>query len=119
MNYYIAVLQKYAVFSGRARRAEYWMFTLVNVLIAFALGFIAGLIDPVIGVPAFSLIYMVYILATIVPGLAALWRRLHDTGRSGLWWFIAFVPLVGGIILLVYLVQDSEQGSNQYGPYPK
>jgi len=113
MNWYIEVLKKYAVLSGRARRKEYWMFFLFNVIIGLVLGFIEALA----GGP--GVIAGIYSLAVLIPGVAVFVRRLHDTGRSGWWFFIAFVPLVGGIILLVYMVQDSQQGDNQYGPNPK
>jgi uncharacterized membrane protein YhaH (DUF805 family) len=113
MSWYLAVLKKYAVFSGRARRREYWMFFLFNFLISFGLGFIEG----AIGIP--GIISFLYCCAVIIPGLAVCVRRLHDTGRSGWWFFIAFVPIAGGIILLVLLLLDSTPGDNQYGINPK
>jgi len=118
MNWYIEVLKKYAVFQGRARRKEYWMFTLFNVLIAMGLAFIdvfAGLANED-GVGALSTIYS---LAVLLPGLGVAVRRLHDIGRSGWWLLIALVPVVGAVVLLVFAVLDSEPGSNEYGPNPK
>ncbi|MEN9644156.1 MAG: hypothetical protein RL238_825 [Actinomycetota bacterium] len=103
------VMENYANFSGRARRAEYWSFWLANVIvlaILFALTRVSGL---------FFILYLLYGIALIVPGIAAGVRRLHDTGKSGWMLLISFIPLVGAIILLVFLFTDSTKGSNQYG----
>lgn len=113
MNWYLEVLKKYAVFDGRARRTEYWMFVLFNAIVYFVLSFVEGLV----GGP--GILAMVYGLAVLVPGLAVSVRRLHDTSRSGWWLLIALVPIVGGIVLLVFMVQDSIPGQNQYGLNPK
>ncbi len=113
MNWYLEVLRKYAVFDGRARRKEYWMFALFNFIIAFVLGFIEGLV----GGP--GVIGLVYSLAVFIPALAVTVRRLHDTNRSGWWVLIAFVPLIGAIVLLVFMVLDSQPGENRFGANPK
>jgi uncharacterized membrane protein YhaH (DUF805 family) len=113
MNWYLEVLQKYTVFTGRAHREEYWMFVLFNMIIAFALNFIEGLA----GGP--GLLASIYSLAVLLPSIAVGIRRLHDTGRSGWWLLIALVPLVGTIVLIVFMVQDSKPGDNLYGPNPK
>ena len=113
MNWYLEVLKKYAVFSGRARRKEYWLFILFNTIISFAL----ILIEYSAGGP--GIVAGLYYLAVAIPSLAVLVRRLHDTNRSGWWFFIGFVPLVGGIILFVFTVLDSQPGENRYGPNPK
>ena len=113
MNWYVEVLKKYAVFSGRARRKEYWMFFLFNIIIAFVLGFIEGLAG------SSGLIGIFYSLAVLIPGIAVSVRRLHDTDRSGWWLLIGLVPIVGAIVLLVFMVFDSQSGQNQYGEYPK
>ena len=113
MNWYLEVLKKYAVFSGRARRKEYWMFFLFNIIIAFVLGFVEGLV----GGP--GVLGTLYGLAILIPGIAVSVRRLHDTNRSGWWLLIGFVPLIGAIVLLVFMVQDSKPGENQYGANPK
>ncbi len=112
MNWYIAVLKKYFVFSGRARRKEYWMFFLFNFIIMIGL----TVIDAVLGTVVLG---MLYSLAVLIPGIAVFVRRLHDIGKTGWWFLIAFVPLIGAIVLLVFMVMDSEQGENQYGPNPK
>ena len=113
MNWYLDVLKKYAVFSGRARRKEYWMFFLINLIIAFVLGFIDGIIG------SSGVLGILYALAVLIPGIAVSIRRLHDTNRSGWWLLIALVPLIGTIALIVFLVQDGQPGENQYGPNPK
>lgn len=113
MEWYITVLKKYAVFEGRARRKEYWMYTLFNIIIFVALGVLSLAAD------AFIWLYGLYWLAVLIPSLAVVVRRLHDTGRSGFWFFISFVPFVGGIILLVFLVLAGDQADNAYGPDPK
>jgi uncharacterized membrane protein YhaH (DUF805 family) len=119
MKYYLQAFKKYAVFSGRARRSEYWFFVLFNIIAAI----IAAVLDNVIGTAfdgfGYGILYVVYALAVVLPSLGLLVRRLHDTGKSGFWFFIALVPLIGGIILLVLLVRDSEAGENKYGPNPK
>ncbi|MDO6568841.1 DUF805 domain-containing protein [Alteromonas sp. 1_MG-2023] len=113
MNWYLEVFRKYAVFSGRARRQEYWMFFLFNMIISFVLGFVEGLL----GGP--GVIGMLYSLAVLIPSIAVSVRRLHDTGRSGWWLLLVFLPLIGALILLVFMVLDGNEGSNEYGPNPK
>ena len=119
MNWYLEVLKKYAVFSGRARRKEYWFFVLFNIIIALALTFIdfsTGLYDVEFEI---GLLSSLYSLAVLVPSIAVTIRRLHDTGRTGWWFLIAFVPIIGAIVLLVFMVFDSTLGDNQYGPNPQ
>jgi len=113
MNWYLEVLKKYAVFNGRARRKEYWMFFLFNIIIAIVLGVVEGILG------SHGIIGMLYSLAFIIPGIAVSVRRLHDTERSGWWLLIGFVPIIGAIVLLVFMVQDSQSGQNQYGTNPK
>lgn len=127
MEWYVEVLRKYAVFDGRARRKEYWMYALFTFIIYFAYGLVAGLAMALIGrsdspVAAILLIYtpiVLYGLAAFVPGLAVTVRRLHDTGRSGWWILISFLPGIGGIILLIFMCLDSEPGPNLHGLNPK
>ena len=118
MNWYIEVLKKYAVFGGRACRKEYWMFVLFNLIIVFVLGLIEG-IAGIAPKSEQSVLASLYMLAILIPGIAVAVRRLHDTNRSGLWVLIGLVPLIGGIVLLVFMVQNSQTGENQYGPNPK
>ena len=145
MHWYLEVLRKYAEFSGRARRSEYWFFALFNILISIGLGIIdVAIIGPVgnltmpmgsgmggmggmggtsgMGTPpmmGISLLTSLYNLAVLVPSIAVAVRRMHDTGRSGWWVLIVFVPIIGGIIFLIFALQDSEPSSNQYGANPK
>ena len=116
MSWYLQVLKKYAVFSGRARRKEYWYFSLFNMLIGIALALVDVSFNQEVGG---GLLYAIYSLAVLIPGLAVCVRRLHDTGRSGWWLLIGFVPLIGIIVLIVFTAQDSHLGENQYGPNPK
>ena len=112
MNYYMDVLKKYADFGGRARRTEYWMFTLINVIVALVIAFVSAKIGM-------YWLYFVYLVAVLLPSLAVGIRRLHDTGRSGWWLLVALVPLLGAIVLLIWMIQDSQPGDNQYGANPK
>jgi uncharacterized membrane protein YhaH (DUF805 family) len=113
MDWYLGVLKKYAVFTGRARRREYWMFVLFNFVIAFTLGFI----EVIMSIP--GLISTTYCLAILIPYIAVSVRRLHDTNRSGWWIFISFIPLIGTIILIIFMLQNSDSDENPYGENPK
>ena len=112
MKYYLGVWKNYAGFSGRARRAEYWQFALINVIALIVL----YVLDLAIGT---TIPYLLYGLATLVPGLAVGARRLHDTDRSGWWLLIALVPVVGVIVLLVFLCGAGNPGPNKHGADPK
>jgi uncharacterized membrane protein YhaH (DUF805 family) len=101
------------VFSGRARRKEYWLFTLFNIVIVIVL----AALDMAIGTG--GILAGLYELAILIPALAVTVRRLHDTGRSGWFILIGIIPIVGAIVLLVFAVQDSHSGDNAYGPNPK
>lgn len=116
MNWYLKVLKNYAIFEGRASRSEFWFFTLFH-LIAFILasvldGLLAGITS---GLPIFTLLYAI---GTLIPSVAVAIRRLHDIGRTGWWYLLSLVPLIG-LVLLVFFVFDSQPGSNQYGANPK
>jgi len=119
MNWYLQALKKYATFSGRARRREYWFYVLFYLIIIVVLSVIDGIIGMNMGGAGVGILTCIYILAVFLPTLAVLVRRLHDTGRSGWWFFIQLVPLVGFFILLYFLVSDSQPGTNAYGPNPK
>ncbi|WP_103535919.1 DUF805 domain-containing protein [Streptomyces sp. SM11] len=112
MDWYLAVLKNYAGFSGRARRKEYWMFALISFVISLVLSIIGGLIGT-------DFLSYIYTVAILVPALAVGVRRLHDTGRSGWWLLIALVPLVGAIVLIVFLASEGKPETNQYGVNPK
>lgn len=111
MNWYIEVLKKYVVFTGRASRQEYWFFALFNFIITLVL----SLIDMMLGIGLAG----IYSLAVLLPSIAVLIRRLHDTGRSGWWALLMLIPLIGLIVLIVFAVQDSQPGKNQFGNNPK
>ena len=117
MNYYSICLSKFADFSGRARRREYWTFALVNCLIAMLL-LILGLAFGEDS-PASNIMVTIFYLIMLVPSLSVSVRRLHDIGKSGWWLFIGFIPLIGSLLLLVWSLMDSEPGENQYGKNPK
>lgn len=118
-DYFLNVIKKhYADFAGRATRSEYWYFVLFQFLIGIAVSIVVSILGSIIGEVA-GLLSLVYSLALLIPGLAVGIRRLHDTGKSGWWLLIGLVPFVGFIILIVFMVQDSEADRNQYGPNPK
>lgn len=114
-NYYKLAFQKYADFSGRSRRSEFWYFALFNMLVAMALFFIGSAINEVMGLA----LYGIYVLAAFIPGLAVAVRRLHDSGRSGWWYLIGLVPLVGFILLIVWFATDGVREQNKWGSNPK
>jgi uncharacterized membrane protein YhaH (DUF805 family) len=114
----------YSNFKGRARRSEYWYVQLFLVLTNLAaaaidLALMDGDVDRFIANGGGGIVGLVWILATIVPALAVLVRRLHDIGKSGWWALILFVPFVGALVLLYFTVQDSQAETNAYGPSPK
>jgi uncharacterized membrane protein YhaH (DUF805 family) len=120
MNEYLSVLKNYAKFDGRARRREFWMFVLFNAIA----GIVAGILDRALNLTfspmsPYGYIYAAYSLAVLVPSIAVAIRRLHDIGKSGWWLLIVFVPIIGGIWLLVLLVTKGQSGSNAYGADPK
>lgn len=119
MNWYLKVLNQYSDFSGRARRTEYWMFALFNLIFAIVAMVLDNLIGSTISSLPYGFIYFIYALAILIPNLAVTVRRLHDSGKSGWYIFISLIPLIGGIWLIVLLATDSEVGDNKWGPNPK
>jgi uncharacterized membrane protein YhaH (DUF805 family) len=126
MELMFAPLKKYADFQGRARRSEYWLFYLfqiiVYVILMVLIGVTGGFNDAegagMFG-SVFGILYILFALGLLVPNLAVTVRRLHDTDRSGWWIFISLVPFIGGIWLLVLTVLDGTPGTNKFGPDPK
>ena len=119
IDHALTPLRRYAQFSGRARRAEYWWFYLLLII-----GLVVALIlESLLGfggsVGPYGLLSGLFGLAMLVPSLAAGVRRLHDTDRSGWWLLIAFIPLIGAIVLLVFYVSEGTRGDNRFGPDPK
>lgn len=119
MKWYLEVLKKYVVFSGRARRKEYWMFVLFSTIFAI----VAAIIDNVLGIDyenmGYGPIYTLYALAVLLPTLGVSFRRLHDVGKSGWFLLINLIPLIGAIWMLIVLCGDSAPGENRFGPNPK
>lgn len=112
MDFYLKAMKQYADFNGRARRKEYWMFTLFYVIAIV----VASIIDGIIGYP---IVAGIAVLAHIIPGLAVGVRRMHDLDKSGWMLLVSIIPIVGGIWLFVLTVLDGTPGDNQYGPNPK
>lgn len=106
-EWYLEVLKKYVVFTGRSRRAEFWWFVLFNLIISMVLSFVWELLSTLYG------------LAVLLPAIGVGIRRLHDTGKTGWWLLLNFIPLIGTIVLIVFFAQDSDPGDNEYGPSPK
>ncbi len=120
MNYFLdAITHKYTDFSGRARRAEYWMFTLIYSIIRIVLVIISLMIENETAYLVIRMIDAIFSLAIIIPTISITVRRLHDIGKSGYWYFISFITLIGGIWMLILLVTDSDYGTNEWGPNPK
>ncbi len=119
MSWFLLALKKYATFRGRSRRSEYWFFVLFYLLIAVALAVLDVLLGTFSEDDGLGLFSGLFALAMLLPTLAVGVRRLHDIGRTGWWLLIAFVPIVGPIVLIVFAVKDSEPGTNAYGPNPK
>jgi uncharacterized membrane protein YhaH (DUF805 family) len=115
MHWYLHVLKHYAEFSGRARRSEYWNFVLLNLIVAFVLSFADTVVRKILGFGVFG---PVYALVVLLPSIAVSIRRLHDTDRSGWWLLLAFVPIVG-LVLIWFLAEDGNAGTNRYGQNPK
>jgi uncharacterized membrane protein YhaH (DUF805 family) len=127
MNWYLQVLKNYAEFSGRARRKEYWMFVLFNLIFIIT----AGVLDNILGTTfkmdagygtqamPYGWLYMLYALFVVIPSLAVAIRRLHDVGKSGWMILVALIPLIGAIWLIVLYCTAGDTGDNKYGPDPK
>ena len=124
MNWYLKVLKQYADFSGRARRKEYWMFTLFDLIFVVTL----SILDRVFGwviwegasiINSYGVLFILYTLAVFLPRLAVSVRRLHDIDKSGWTLLLHLIPIVGSIWIFVYHVIDSDPGDNEYGTNPK
>jgi len=119
MQWYLGVIKNnYANFHGRARRKEYWIFALVNVVAIIVLSILDGVLHSRSS-SGFGVLSGLFALAILLPSLAVAVRRLHDTGRSGFWVLISLIPFIGGIILLVFCLLPGNPGPNSHGPDPK
>ncbi|MCU0376541.1 MAG: DUF805 domain-containing protein [Chitinophagaceae bacterium] len=123
MKWYLKVLKDFGNFRGRARRSEYWYFALFNfifAIVAMLLDNLIGTTFDIEGVPIpYGYIYLLYVLAVFIPGLAVAVRRLHDVGKSGWFLLIVLIPLIGAIWLLVLYFTEGQPGENKWGPNPK
>lgn len=124
MNAYLTPWKKYIDFSGRASRKEFWTFYLINAAVVILVSAIysPGLVHHPMGMGVYSAsasnFLFAFFVVAVVPTLAVIVRRLHDTGRRGWWVLLGFVPVIGGLILLILLLFESEAGDNRYGPMP-
>jgi len=123
LSNYLNVIKKYATFKGRASRSEFWYFNLVHVfIIAVLIGLLVWFVQKDIDNILINIVYFIllaYSLIMFLPQLGVLVRRLHDTGRSGWWYFVIFIPIIGIFILLIILCLDSNEAKNKYGESPK
>lgn len=119
IEFYTKPYKNYINFKGRTRRLEYWMFILINVVIIMTLGFLGAYFEENHQSDIFFSIFAIYFLFNMVPFLALIVRRLHDMGKSGWYWFVRFIPVIGPIWLLIMLCTDSEHGPNKWGNNPK
>jgi uncharacterized membrane protein YhaH (DUF805 family) len=127
MDMMFVALKKYADFSGRAQRSEFWMFALLVFIIEAVFYTLMGVMGGM-GVPGampsgaaglIAIIFMVLMLGLLIPSIAVTFRRLHDTDRSAWWLLIAFVPIIGALVLLYFYIADGTAGPNKFGPDPK
>jgi uncharacterized membrane protein YhaH (DUF805 family) len=118
MDWYLKVLKNYFGFSGRARRKEYWMFGLISAVISIALAIVDAVVSSG-GESGIGVLGLLYSFAVLIPSLGVSVRRLHDTNRSGWWLLIGLVPLLGAIVLLVFVLTEGTHGANNYGADPK
>ena len=118
MNWYIGVLKKYAIFEGRARRKEYWYFILFSLIISIVLTVVDGVIGTLSTGTGMGTLSGIYALGVLIPTIAVGIRRLHDTNRSGWWLLISLVPVIGAIVLIVFMASAGNPEPNKYGANP-
>lgn len=119
MQWYLAVLKKYAVFNGRARCKEYWMFTLYNSIVIIVFFLADNLLGLYYNVAEIGMLSGLYLIGTILPSLAVTVRRLHDISRSGWWVLLGLIPFFGTILILVNMATVGDKSPNSYGADPK
>ncbi len=123
MEWMILPYERYADFAGRSRRKEYWMFTLLMVIVYTVLAFVAGssafLADPTEGLGPGFILMAIFLVASFIPALAVQVRRFHDQGRSGWFVLLNFVPYLGSLVVFVFMCLDGTPGPNKYGADPK
>lgn len=117
MHYYLDVLKKYCIFTGRASRSEFWFFCLINFLILLVLEGTVLLSRESMGMLILSsIVYYIYALIVLIPGIGVSIRRLHDIGKGGNWYFISLVPIIGWIWIIILYATPSDPGENRFGP---
>jgi len=119
MNWFLLALKKYAIFSGRSRRSEFWYFVLFYLIIYFVLALLDGFTGTFDSDSGMGLLSGLFALALIIPNLSVTVRRLHDTNRSGWWVLLCLVPLIGQIVLIVFMAKNGDVGENRFGADPK
>ena len=119
MNWYLEAFRRFGDFKGRSRRKEYWYFFLFNLLASWLFLFIDYILGTYSTESMIGLVNVAYSLVALIPGLSVSVRRLHDTGRTGWWMLINFIPVIGWIVFIVFMVFDSDPAANKYGPCPK
>ena len=123
MKYYLQALKNYSNFKGRASRKEYWMFTLIFTLILIFATIIDNLVGTTFEIAGFDLgygwVYLIVGLLNLLPSLSLIVRRLHDVGKSGWFYFIILIPVIGFIWIFILSIKEGDQGNNLYGPDPK
>jgi uncharacterized membrane protein YhaH (DUF805 family) len=120
MEWMLMPLKRYADFSGRSRRKEYWMFVLGIFLAAIVLSIIEGILglSGMVG-GVYGPLTTILLLGVLIPSIAVQVRRFHDQDKSGWFLLLAFIPFIGGIIVLVFMCLEGTKGPNRFGPDPK
>lgn len=118
-HWYFEALRRWSEIAGRSRRMEYWTFSLMNPVIGFVVILIGSLSNNETVLKAVIIALLFFYLLLIIPSFTITIRRLHDIGKSGLWFLIVFIPIIGPIILFIFTIMGSQSGTNQYGPNPK
>ena len=118
MNWYLKALKQYATFSGRSQRSEYWFFILFYSIGYIVLSFVDGMIGTFSFEAGMGLLSGIFLLAHLLPYIGVSVRRLHDIGKSGWWYLLVILPIIGPIVLLLFFIMDSKE-DNQYGANPK
>lgn len=119
MEWMMMPLQRYADFSGRSRRKEYWMFFLFVIIVALVLGIVEGVLGLTGMIGPYGPLTALFLLGIIIPGIAVQVRRFHDQDKTGWFVLLGLIPIVGGLIVLVFMCLEGTRGPNQYGPDPK
>ena len=118
MEWALLPFRRYAEFTGRTRRKEYWSFVLLLFVVSLVIGFIEGMLGLSGMVGTYGPLSWLFLLIVLIPSIAVGVRRFHDLGKSGWWILIGIVPILGALVLIFFFVQEGEKGPNEYGPDP-